>query len=105
MVRGIHVTAQCLIPQGWEPARVADLIEERYQDEPFVRLVNRPPRVATVAGTNFAELGYVVHERQLAVCCALDNLGKGMAGQAVQCMNLALGIDETTGLLEPAIYP
>jgi N-acetyl-gamma-glutamyl-phosphate reductase len=105
LVRGIFVTAQCQLPAGYGADEVAAAVAQRYATEPFVRVVDRSPRVATVAGSNYAELGYAVHERQLAVLCALDNLGKCMAGQAVQNMNLALGLAETAGLDRPAVYP
>ena len=61
-----------------------------------------------VAGTNFCDIGFELDEdnpQHLVVIAALDNLGKGAAGSAVQCMNLMLGFDETTGLTFPGVYP
>jgi N-acetyl-gamma-glutamyl-phosphate reductase len=105
LVRGIHVTLQCLLPEAYASRDIAALFRERYRGEPFVLTVERPPRVATVVGSNYAEIGIVQDGRHLAVLCALDNLGKGMAGQAIQNMNIALGIDETSGLAQAAVYP
>jgi N-acetyl-gamma-glutamyl-phosphate/LysW-gamma-L-alpha-aminoadipyl-6-phosphate reductase len=70
-----------------------------------VRIVEGSPRVAAVAGTNFADIGVAANEHTSAIMVALDNLGKGMAGQAVQAMNIALGIPETTALWQPARFP
>jgi N-acetyl-gamma-glutamyl-phosphate reductase len=110
LTRGIFVTAQCLLPSGMDADDAAALIGQRYAGEPFVRVLGdaaqgRTPRVAAVAGSNYAEVGWAAHGRQFAVMCALDNLGKGMAGQAVQNMNLALGLPETAGLAQPGVYP
>jgi N-acetyl-gamma-glutamyl-phosphate reductase len=105
LVRGIFVATQCLLPGGLDGAAVVELFRQRYAAEPFVRVVNRSPRVATVAGGNYAEVNISVHEGRLAVCCALDNLGKGMAGTAIHNMNLALGLPETAGLTQPGVYP
>jgi N-acetyl-gamma-glutamyl-phosphate reductase len=63
------------------------------------------PRVAAVAGSNFCDIGLAASRGSVAVMTALDNLVKGMAGQAVQCMNLALGFPETTALLSAGTYP
>jgi N-acetyl-gamma-glutamyl-phosphate reductase len=79
------------------------LLEEAYVDSDVVRVLpeGTTPELARVQGTDAAEIG--VYEDASTgttiVVCALDNLGKGAAGQAVQNANLALGIDETAGLL------
>jgi N-acetyl-gamma-glutamyl-phosphate reductase len=76
-----------------------------FADCPFVRIVEGSPRVAAVAGTNFADIGVAANENTSAIMVALDNLGKGMAGQAVQAMNVALGLPETIALWQPARFP
>ncbi|MGH8372298.1 MAG: N-acetyl-gamma-glutamyl-phosphate reductase [Gammaproteobacteria bacterium] len=107
LVRGIFVTAQLRPPPAL--GLNADALRERYAqtytNSPFVRLVEDTPRVAAVVGSNFCELS--VHERDgnVVVMAALDNLVKGMAGQAVQNMNIALGFDEREGLKAPGFYP
>jgi len=105
IVRGIFVTAQFRLPLGLDGDGLAELVKARYADSTFIRLINGSPRIATVAGSNYAEIGVAVKDGNAAIMCAIDNLGKGMAGQAVQNMNIALGLDETTGLMQQAVYP
>ena len=64
-------------------------------------------RVASVRGTNFCDVAFVPDERNdtWILLSALDNLGKGASGQAVQCANLLCGLPETTGLLDTALLP
>jgi N-acetyl-gamma-glutamyl-phosphate reductase len=74
-----------------------------YGDEPFVRLLgkSRLPDTKNVAGTNFIDIAWKIDKRtnRLVVMSALDNVVKGASGQAVQCMNLMLGLPETAGLI------
>jgi N-acetyl-gamma-glutamyl-phosphate reductase len=83
-------------------ADVRRLLEETYEGSPVVRLLpgEVAPELARVQGTDTAELGVFTDAATgtAIVICALDNLGKGAAGQAVQNANLALGLDETAGL-------
>jgi N-acetyl-gamma-glutamyl-phosphate reductase len=62
---------------------------------------DRWPSIAGVRSTNFCDVGFAVDEpnRHLIIVSAIDNLVKGAAGQAIQCMNLVCGLPETTGLL------
>jgi N-acetyl-gamma-glutamyl-phosphate reductase len=94
--RGLLVT--CYV----DGDRVAERLEETYADAPLVRVLpdGVAPELARVQGTDTAEVG-VFEDRatgKTIVVCALDNLGKGAAGQAVQNANLALGLPETAGL-------
>jgi N-acetyl-gamma-glutamyl-phosphate reductase len=77
--------------------------EERYAAEPFVRLYapGKLPDLKAVRHTNFCDIGFVfdADSQRAVIVAAEDNLGKGAAGQAVQNMNLALGFEETEGLL------
>lgn len=59
-----------------------------------------------MTGSNFIDIGVTVDKRlnRAVIVSAVDNLGKGAAGQAIQCLNLMLGIDEKTGLTQPALY-
>ena len=79
-----------------------DVLAETYADSPVVRLLPKgiAPELARVQGTDAAEVALFEDELTgtAIVLCALDNLGKGAAGQAVQNANLALGLDETAGL-------
>jgi N-acetyl-gamma-glutamyl-phosphate reductase len=105
LVRGIFITAQFRLPEGATAAGLQDRFARAYTAAPFVRLVEGSPRLNAVNGSNACDLGFAVQGRQAVVFAALDNLVKGMAGQAVQNMNLALGLDEKTGLWGPGGYP
>ena len=105
MVRGIHATVQ-FQAKGLDAAAVAARMAATFEDAPFVRLLgSEPPRVGAVAGSNFCDIGWQVRGGTVAVMTAIDNLVKGMAGQAIQNMNLALGFSETDGLLRAGTYP
>lgn len=75
------------------------LFSSFYNDSFFVRLVGGSPDINWVKTTNFCDIGAFSNGKQIAVFSAIDNLVKGAAGQAVQNMNLMLGLDETTGLV------
>lgn len=81
-------------------ADVDELFASAYDDEPFVELTDRSPGVRSVRDTNLARIHALADERtgKVLVFCAIDNLYKGAASQAVQNLNLALGLDETAGL-------
>jgi N-acetyl-gamma-glutamyl-phosphate reductase len=79
---------------------VQALYAERYAEEPFVHAVDRPPGLRDVRDSNECHVYVTVEERgRVLAFSALDNLWKGASGQAVQCLNLMLGFDETEGLL------
>lgn len=96
--RGIFTVAHARIADDVD---VADLYAERYRDEYFVRLRQGTPTLRHVARTNFCDLAVHTRGRRVVVLTAIDNLGKGMAGQAIQNLNLMLGFEETAGLLAP----
>ena len=93
--------------EGVTTEQVMSCLEEAYRDEPFVVVSERLPSTKATLGTNAAHLTARVDERTGTVLalCALDNLGKGAAGAAVQCANLVLGLPETTGLQLVGTYP
>ena len=109
--RGILATAFVELPEAWTQERLDALYRDRYAGEPFVRVPRRRlPEVAAVSGSNFAEVGVVAGEAQdgvrtVTVLGALDNLVKGGAGQAIQNMNLLLGLDERASLADPGPWP
>lgn len=81
--------------------------ERAYEDEPLVTVLpsGQMPATASVAATARAQVGVALDARRrrtIVASCAIDNLGKGAAAQAVQCANVVLGLPETTGLLAPA---
>jgi N-acetyl-gamma-glutamyl-phosphate reductase len=84
---------------------VLNIYQSRYAAEPFVRIYppGQVPDLQAVAHTNFCDIGFKfdAQTRRAVVVSAIDNLGKGAAGQAIQNMNLALRFPETAGLLEP----
>ena len=82
-------------------------LADAYRDEPFVVVSDRSPSTKATLGSNSCHLTVRVDERTgwLVAISALDNLVKGASGQAVQCANLALGINETTGLAVAGLYP
>ncbi len=101
IARGIHVTAFVPVAPGREAAAI-DTLHAAYKDEPFVRLLpSGTPQVRAVAGSNFVDLAATPGRGVVCVTAAIDNLGKGMAGTAVQNMNLVCGLDETAGLRSP----
>jgi N-acetyl-gamma-glutamyl-phosphate reductase len=85
-----------------EPAskdELTALYRERYEGEPFVRVLDRPPALRDVRGTNECHVYVTVEERgRVLAFAAIDNLWKGASGQGVQNLNLMLGLDETAGL-------
>ena len=104
-VRGIFVTLQFENVHGLHQSALHARAASAFNDCPFVRTIEGSPRVAAVAGTNFADVGVAANENTSAIMVAIDNLGKGMAGQALQAMNVALGLPETTALWQPARFP
>lgn len=100
--RGILSTIHVDLAQGTTAQRVSAVFGEAYAKEPFVRLLppNLFPAVSDVRYTNFCDIGWAIDEANshLLVFSAIDNLVKGAAGQAVQCMNICLGLGETSGL-------
>ncbi|MEL6614959.1 MAG: N-acetyl-gamma-glutamyl-phosphate reductase [Bacteroidota bacterium] len=98
--RGIWGTAHINLNTPLAPEAVADLYAEAYGDARFVRLSpGALPELLPVVGSPFCDLGWVASGDRLVVGFALDNLLKGAASQAVQNLNLALGLPETAGLL------
>jgi len=112
MTRGILTTAYAPLVSGISrgekgKAELRKLYLDFYQNEPFVRVTDSPPHTKHTWGNNLCLVYPTIDERTgrlIAISC-IDNLVKGAAGQAVQNMNLMLGLPETTGLEAIAIYP
>jgi len=105
--RGLLATCVARLATGTTEADVLEAAHARYDAEPFVRVLASPPETKYVAGSNAAHVCYRIDPRTgtaIAVA-AIDNLGKGAAGQALQNANLMLGLPETTGLTVAGIYP
>jgi N-acetyl-gamma-glutamyl-phosphate reductase len=112
MTRGILTT--CYAPLIDELAagkkgqdKIRQVYLDFYKDEPFVKIVDSPPHTKHTWGSNLCLIYPFVDTRtgRLIMVSCLDNLVKGAAGQAIQNMNLMLGLPETTGLKAPAVYP
>ncbi len=113
LVRGVLATAHAKVKQGvmlkdlWKAYRAVA------NENPFVRVVRersgiyRVPEPKILAGTNYADLGFDLDETNghVVSMCAIDNLMKGAAGSAVQCMNLMMGWEETSGLEFAGLHP
>ena len=107
MARGLLVTARASLRGASSAAVATQVLHDAYAQEPFVRVLEEWPATKAVSGTNMAHVSARVDHRTGYLVCsaAIDNLGKGAAGQAIQNVNLALGIDETTGLEAVALWP
>lgn len=102
--RGILSTIHVELASGWDGAKVGELFRETYAKERFVRLLpaKQWPAVADVRGTNFCDFAWQASgDGHLIISSAIDNLVKGAAGQAVQCMNVRFGCDEGDGFSVP----
>lgn len=107
MTRGILATCYgeaATTTSADEPLRV---LREHYAGEPFVQVTADPPATKWVTGSNGARLTARFDERtgRVLAIAAIDNLGKGAAGQMIQCANLMLGFTESAGLTACGVYP
>ncbi len=113
LVRGVLATAHAKVKQGVATKDLWKAYRAVANDNPFVRIVKeqrgiyRVPEPKILAGTNYADLGFELDENSgyILSMCAIDNLMKGAAGSAVQCMNLMMGWEETTGLEFAGLHP
>jgi len=113
LVRGALATAHVQVKSGVTNKDLWRAYRAFANENPFIRLVKeqrgiyRVPEPKILAGSNYADLGFELDEStgQLVSICAIDNLMKGAAGSAVQCMNLMFGLEETLGLEFPGLHP
>ena len=109
VARGILSTCYAAPMQTMTTEEVHALIEQRYRDEPFVRVLplGEYPQIKHVNGSNFCDLGTKVDDRtgRVIVLSAEDNLLKGASGQALQNLNIMFGLPETMGLMGAAVFP
>jgi len=108
MSRGMLATSYAQIMPSVDSGRIAECLNDSYGDASFVRLCpeNGIPNTHNVRGTNFIDIGFRLDNTggTLVLMSVIDNLVKGAAGQAVQNMNIMLGLDERTGLM-PVPFP
>jgi len=113
LVRGVLATAHAWVQPGLADKDLWRAYRASYSTEPFVRIVHerggiyRHPEPKLLVGTNLADVGWELEPKtgRLVALAAIDNLGKGAAGSAVQCMNLMLGLNETAGLEFMGLHP
>lgn len=112
LTRGILSHTMLSVPADLDEAAVMDLFQQTYGDQPMIKVLEgRTPQTVGIVGTCFAEVGFTLgpvrgDQRSLVSIAALDNLLKGGAGQAVQSMNICLGLDDRAGFLGyPGIWP
>lgn len=109
MPRGILATCTARLRPGVGTAELRAALHDAYADEPFVHLLTegRWPHTAATLGSNACQLQVAADPDagRAVVVGAIDNLGKGAAGQALQCANLALGLPETAGLSAAGVAP
>ncbi len=107
MTRGILSTCYAPLTKKIGEKELKRIYKDFYKDEPFVRVTESPPHTKHTWGNNNCLVYPAIDPRteRLIVVSAIDNLVKGAAGQAIQNMNIMLGLPETTGLEALAIYP
>jgi len=113
LVRGAMATVHLDLPPGLPMRQLWQAYRAVVQEHPFLRLVKeargiyRVPDPKILAGSNYADIGFEYDEASghLVAFCAIDNLMKGAAGSAVQCLNLMMGWEETLGLEFPGLHP
>ena len=113
LVRGVLATAHAYLGAPLEDKDLWRIYRDAYGAEPFVRIVKeragiyRYPEPKLLAGTNFADVGFAADPRgeRVVALCAIDNLTKGAAGNAVQAMNVACGFPEMAGLDFAGLHP
>jgi len=113
LVRGALASAHATAPAGTTQKDLWKAYRAAAAQNPFLRVVKeqrgiyRVPEPKVLAGSNYADLGFDLDERNqhVVALCAIDNLMKGASGSAVQCMNLMLGFDEMAGLGFPGLHP
>jgi LysW-gamma-L-alpha-aminoadipyl-6-phosphate/LysW-L-glutamyl-5-phosphate reductase len=112
-VRGILSTCHAFVPRPVDDKELWRTYRGAYGAEPFVRIVHetdgihREPEPKILAGTNFCDVGFASdpHAGRVVAIAALDNLMKGAAGNAVQCLNIRAGFPETTALEFLGLHP
>jgi len=108
MTRGIFATAYAPLARQLSEAEAVQLYDETYKGEPFVRVLRDTlPQTKATLGSNYCDVAVKIDTRTSTAIAlaAIDNLGRGAAGQAVQNMNLMFGLPETTGLQFPGLFP
>jgi LysW-gamma-L-alpha-aminoadipyl-6-phosphate/LysW-L-glutamyl-5-phosphate reductase len=112
-VRGALATCHVFLKDALAERDLWRIYRQHYRDEPFIRIVHerggihRHPETKILSGSNYADVGWALDERtgRVVALCAIDNLMKGAAGTAVQCLNLMCGFPEQTALGFMGLHP
>ena len=96
--RGIHATVFASRATSASADEIRAAVADYYRDAHFVRVLDAPPRLKDIVGTNYATLSVTADEQTVSVCCVIDNLVKGAAGGAMQWVNRLLGWPDSEGL-------
>ncbi len=112
-VRGVQLLCRAQVSKGVDEHAIRAAYRARYSNEPFVRVVahrrglHRFPDAKILSGSNFCDVGFALDPGAptVTVIAALDNLVKGGAGNAVQCLNIRFGLPETAGLEFTGLHP
>jgi N-acetyl-gamma-glutamyl-phosphate reductase len=107
MARGVLTTTRAPLASEMSDGGALEVLRDAYAEEPFIEVLEDWPKTKPVTGTNRAHVSARVDQRNHLLICstAIDNLGKGAAGQAVQNANVALGIEESMGLSAYGVWP
>jgi len=105
--RGILSTIYGGLKREIKEDELYSIYRETYRNEPFIRVIDEVPDLKYVKGTNFCDIALRVNKRTgtLIIITAIDNLMKGASGQAIQNMNIMLGLNETIGLKGVSLFP
>ncbi|MFM5084346.1 N-acetyl-gamma-glutamyl-phosphate reductase [Aeromonas media] len=98
-VRGILATIYVQLADGVTQTQVDQAYLKAYEGKPLVRLTGQMPSIRGVANTPYCDLAWQQQGNMLVVVCAIDNLLKGAASQAMQCINIKFGFEPATGLI------
>ena len=108
MTRGILATVYAALADDLSQAEALSLYDDCYGGAPFMRVLHDAlPETKATLGSNYCDVTVRIdtRTRTAIAVAAIDNLGRGAAGQAIQNMNLMCGLPESAGLLFPALYP
>lgn len=105
VTRGVFATVHLTLSSDSNTKALLERFRAYYAGSPFVRLRDESPTLQDVVGSNFCDVYVACRARRVIAMAALDNLVKGMAGAAIQNMNLMCGIEETSGLWTPSLRP
>ncbi len=98
--QGIHATITCRVKEGVTSQDILNALNKYYKDKPLVRVYEKDwPALKAVVGLPYCDIGFALKDRHLILISVEDNLLKGAAAQAVQCMNIRFGYEQTTSLL------